>query len=197
MKKELINLSAIIETSFSEHQELLPLTKAAVAEPLKDLLDICLKSLGQGNKLILFGNGGSASDAQHIAAELVGRFVHNRSPLAAISLNTDTSALTAIANDYGYDRIFERQIQGVGTAGDVAIGISTSGNSPNVNNGLAAARLMNISATGLTGNTGGLMSKIADPLLIVPSNVTARIQEMHILIGHILCGAIENNLGCN
>lgn len=147
--------------------------------------------LFNGNKILLFGNGGSASDAQHIAAEFVGRFLKDRKSLAAIALTTDTSAITAIGNDYGFDRIFERQVEGLACKNDVLIGISTSGNSKNVLKALEYGKLNGCITIGMSGNGGGLMNQYCDINIIVPSNVTARIQEMHILIGHVLCSAVD------
>lgn len=145
-------------------------------------------------KLILFGNGGSAGDAQHIAAELVGRFERERKALPAIALTTNSSTLTAIGNDYDYSKIFSRQIEAWARAGDVAVGISTSGNSPNVLEGIASAKSKGARTIGLTGEKGGKLASLADLCLKVPSSNTARIQESHILIGHILCLLVEKNL---
>lgn len=187
--------AALLIAGFEEHGRLLEATRRAVAEPFVRLVETCVRAVAGGHKLILFGNGGSAADAQHIAAELVGRLDSDREPVPAMALTTDTSALTAIANDYGYDRVFERQLLGLGKAGDVAIGISTSGDSPNVVRALTAARTMGIAATGLTGGSGGALKGVADPVLIVPSSATPRIQEMHIVVGHLMCAAIERSLG--
>jgi D-sedoheptulose 7-phosphate isomerase len=144
-----------------------------------------------GKKLLIFGNGGSAADAQHIAAEMVGRFQTERKPLPAVALTTDTSALTAIGNDYGFDKIFARQICALGNTGDVALAISTSGNSPNILKGLKAAKRAGMLTIGLTGRTGGKMKGLVDYCLCIPSEKTARIQESHILVGHILSGIVE------
>ncbi|MGB8601880.1 MAG: SIS domain-containing protein, partial [Rhizomicrobium sp.] len=144
---------------------------------------------------LFFGNGGSAADAQHLATELVVRYRKNRPSLAAIALTTDTSALTAIGNDYGFEDLFSRQVEGLGRKGDVAIGISTSGNSPNVLKALKLARDMGLVTVGFGGGTGGKLPDVCDISLIVPSPVTARIQECHILIGHMLCGAVEAEMG--
>lgn len=190
-----VNVTALLDTGFEEHGKLLAATRPTVTEPFTQLVDICVRSTSNGNKIILFGNGGSAADAQHIAAELVGRFVADRRPIPAIALTTDTSALTSISNDYGFDHVFERQLAGLGTPGDVAIGISTSGNSPSVVHALEMARTMNITAAALTGGDGGALREIADPLLRIPSSETPLIQEMHILLGHLLCAAIEQGLG--
>jgi D-sedoheptulose 7-phosphate isomerase len=153
------------------------------------------QSVRQGGKLLFFGNGGSAADAQHIAAELVVRYKSDRKAIAAIALTTDTSTLTACGNDLGFDAIFERQIEALGRPGDVAIGISTSGKSPNVLRGLRQARNGGLKTVGVAGGTGGDMGTICDSMITVPSTVTARIQEMHITIGHMLCVALETRLG--
>jgi D-sedoheptulose 7-phosphate isomerase len=158
------------------------------------LAEACIKALRQGGKLLLFGNGGSAADAQHIAAELVVRFQAHRRALPAMALTTDSSVLTAIGNDFGFDQIFARQIEALARHGDVVIGISTSGTSENVLLGLRAASARACVAAGLSGRGGGRMVGLADPLVIAPSDVTARAQEVHILIGHVLCLAIERDL---
>ena len=144
-----------------------------------------------GNKLLIAGNGGSAADAQHIAAEFVSRFNFDRPGLPALALTTDTSILTAVGNDYGYDQLFRRQIEANGVGGDVFLGISTSGNSPNVVLALEAARQKGITTFGLTGKSGGRMRELCDHCLCVPSEDTPRIQEAHILIGHTLCAMVE------
>jgi len=147
-----------------------------------------------GGKTLLAGNGGSAADAQHIAAEFVSRFNFDRPGLPSIALTTDTSALTAISNDYGYDRLFSRQLEANGQKGDVFIGISTSGNSPNILHALEACRERAILAVGLTGETGGKMARLCDYCLKMPSRSTPRIQECHILVGHTLCAMVEEAL---
>jgi D-sedoheptulose 7-phosphate isomerase len=152
------------------------------------------KAFRQGRKVLLFGNGGSAADAQHIAAEFVGRFMPDRPPLPAISLVTDTSALTALGNDYGYNKVFSRQVEALGVSGDVAIGISTSGNSPNIIEALDAARTMGILTIGFTGQNGGKMNGHTDMLFCVPSTVTPRIQETHLTLAHILCELVDREL---
>jgi D-sedoheptulose 7-phosphate isomerase len=144
-----------------------------------------------GGKILFFGNGGSAADAQHLATEIVVRYKVNRRALPAIALTTDTSILTATANDLSFDEIFSRQVEALARPGDVVIGISTSGKSPNVVKALQAATAAGAIAAGFTGRDGGAMVGLAEPLIIVPSDVTARIQEMHILVGHMLCDAIE------
>jgi len=153
--------------------------------------EILTSALQQGNKVLLFGNGGSAADAQHIAAELVGRFAFDRPALPALALSVNSSCVTAIGNDYGYERVFARQIEALGAPGDVAIGISTSGNSPNVLLALSAAKNKRLSTVALTGSTGGKLKAIVDHCICVPSNETPRIQESHILIGHILSELVE------
>ncbi|MGQ0696462.1 MAG: D-sedoheptulose-7-phosphate isomerase [Nitrospiraceae bacterium] len=147
-----------------------------------------------GHKLLLFGNGGSATDAAHIAAEFVGRYKRERSPLPAIALATDIAAITSIANDYGFDELFARQVRAHGQKGDIAIAISTSGNSPNVLKGVAAARECGITTIAWTGATGGKLAELADYPFLVPSTVTARIQESHITLGHVLCELVEEQL---
>ena len=151
----------------------------------------CLKA---GGKLLFFGNGGSAADAQHLAAEFVGRFVKERRGLPAIALTTDSSIVTAIGNDYGYDRIFSRQIEALGKPGDVAIGISSSGNSPNVNAAIKLATQQGLKTIGLSGKDGGELARIVHISLLVRCPNTARVQECHIAIGHLLCELAENNL---
>ena len=144
---------------------------------------------------MLCGNGGSAADSQHLAAEFTGRFIKDRPPIAAIALSTDTSALTCIANDYSFEAIFARQVQAIGKPGDCLIAISTSGNSGNVLAAVAAAKALGITCIGLLGRDGGKLKAECDIAIVVPSQVTARIQEAHILIGHSLCGAVEQQLG--
>lgn len=151
--------------------------------------------LAKGGKLMLCGNGGSAADCQHLAAELTGRLVRDRRPLAAMALTTDTSALTCIANDYAFDQVFARQVVALGRPGDVLLGISTSGRSENVLRAMTAAREIGMKTVGLLGRDGGLLVDTCDISIVVPSQTTARIQEMHILIGHTLCAQIEAALG--
>ncbi len=151
-------------------------------------------ALGSGHKILLFGNGGSAADSQHIAAEFVGRFQMERTPLPALALTVNTSALTGIGNDYGYENLFARQIQALGTAGDVAVGISTSGKSPNVLKGLAAAKAKGLVTVALCGKFGSMMQEVSQYCLCVPSSETPRIQESHILIGHIVSKIAETEL---
>ncbi len=150
--------------------------------------------LRTGHKVLFFGNGGSAADAQHLAAELVGRFGPDRSSLPAISLATDTSVLTAVGNDYGYEKVFARQIEALGQSGDTAVAISTSGNSPSVIEAIDVARSKGLFTIGLTGETGGKMKDLVEVLFRVPSRETPRIQETHILLGHILCDLVDRQL---
>jgi D-sedoheptulose 7-phosphate isomerase len=190
-----MDLDAYFDAELAAHAATLAATRAALAEPFRRLVEAAAAAVRRGNKLLLFGNGGSAADAQHIATELVVRYVRDRAPIAAIALTTDSSALTAIGNDMGVEPLFARQIEALGRPGDLAIGISTSGRSPNVLAGLRRARSCGLVAAGLTGRDGGAMRDLADPLLIVPGEDTARIQEMHITLGHMLCGALERSLG--
>ena len=155
------------------------------------LITACFRS---GGKLLFFGNGGSAADAQHLAAEFVGRFVRERAGLPAIALTTDSSILTAVGNDYGFDRVFARQLEALGRAGYVAIGISTSGNSPNVLEGIKAAKRERLTTIGLSGKDGGMLAKEADLTITIPSSSTARIQECHIAVGHLFCELTEEAL---
>ncbi len=161
---------------------------------IEEVAQMCVELYRGPNKTILAGNGGSAADAQHIAAELVGRYGFDRPSIPSLALTTDTSNLTAIGNDYGYDKVFSRQLEGMGQDGDIFIGISTSGNSVNIINAFNSAKKKNITTVALVGKDGGEMAKIADIALVVPSNSTPRIQESHILIGHILCDIIEKEI---
>ena len=168
---------------------------AALDAHVDQAINACVYSLRGGGKLMLCGNGGSAADSQHLAAEFTGRFIKDRPPIAAIALSTDTSALTCIANDYSFDAIFARQVEAIGKPGDCLIAISTSGNSGNVLAAVAAAKALGITCIGLLGRDGGKLKAECDIAIVVPSQVTARIQEAHILIGHSLCGAVEQQLG--
>jgi len=161
---------------------------------IEEVSKLCVKLYKTNNKTILAGNGGSAADAQHIAAELVGRYGFDRPSLPSLALTTDTSSLTAIGNDYGYDKVFSRQLEGMGQSGDIFIGISTSGNSKNIINAFKSAKDKNITTIALVGKDGGEMAEVADIALIVPSKSTPRIQESHILIGHIICDIIEKEI---
>ena len=188
-------LAAFFDAEFDEHAAVAAATRDALAEPFARLVSVSLESLKAGGKLLFFGNGGSAADAQHLATELTVRYIGDRAAIPAIALTTDSSALTAIGNDLGFEQLFARQIEALGRPGDVAIGISTSGNSANVLKGLEAAKAGGLTAAALSGRDGGKLPGLADPLLIVPSDTTARIQEMHITLGQMLCGALEQGLG--
>lgn len=184
----------IFEKSLQQHVETFDRLAAMEASVAKAAA-VCADAIAKGNKVIFCGNGGSAADSQHIAAELVGRLVDDRRALPALSLTTDTSALTCIANDYGYDHVFARQLSGVGQAGDVLIAISTSGNSANILNAVEVAKSKGIYSIGWLGKDGGKLAHQVDWPLIAPSNITARIQEVHIFWGHVICALIEKQLG--
>ena len=158
---------------------------------IEKAVHLLIAALDAGHKVLLFGNGGSAADSQHIAAELVGKLLVKRRALPAIALTTDTSNLTALGNDFGYETVFQRQVEALGAPGDVAIGISTSGGSPNVLEAVKTAKKMGLKTIGLTGRGGGPLAGLVDQALVVPSDNTQRIQESHITIGHILCELIE------
>lgn len=168
---------------------------ATLESDIFKICTLCNEAILRGNKILLAGNGGSAADAQHIAAEFVGRFVKERQSFPALALTVDTSALTAIANDYGFERVFARQIEGLGNEGDVFIGISTSGNSASIIKAAEKAREKGLKIALFLGRDGGILRGMGDAEIIVPSVVTAHIQEMHILIGHIICQFIDENLG--
>jgi D-sedoheptulose 7-phosphate isomerase len=158
---------------------------------IMEIANLIIEALKNKGKVILFGNGGSASDSQHIAAEFIGRFKKDRTALAAIALTTNTSVLTSLANDYGYEVVFAKQIEALGEKNDVAVGISTSGKAKNVAYAIRQAKKMGLKTVALTGGDGGDLAKLADLSLVVPSLVTARIQEAHITIGHIICELVE------
>ncbi|NCR55687.1 MAG: D-sedoheptulose 7-phosphate isomerase [Microcystis aeruginosa L211-07] len=180
-----------IQQSVEEHTLVINSLANYLAE-IQQLATLVVKTLKTGNKILLMGNGGSAADAQHIAAEIVGRFTTERRGLPAIALTTDTSILTSIGNDYGYDNIFSRQVEALASAEDLVIGISTSGNSKNVLQALTAAASLGCQTAALLGKGGGEIKNVVNLSLIVPSNNTARIQEAHILIGHILCQVVDS-----
>jgi D-sedoheptulose 7-phosphate isomerase len=186
-----MDLDAFFDSQFDEHEATVRAAREALRAPFARLVAACSEALAAGGKIMLFGNGGSAADAQHLAAELVVRYDADRRALAALALTTDTSTLTACANDFGFETVFARQIEALGKPGDVAIGITTSGASENVVRALEAAKSSGLVAAALAGRDGGRLNGLADPLLIVPSTTTARIQEMHITIGHMLCDALE------
>ncbi len=182
----------LIERSIQESIDTKQLLKNQAGEIAK-IAELAIDCLVKGGKIILFGNGGSAADSQHIAAEFVGRYLRERAALPAIALTTNTSSITAIGNDYGYEHIFERQVESVCIKGDLVIGISTSGNSKNVLLGIQAAKRKGAKTVGLTGRSGGQLSKTVDLALKVPSDLTPRIQECHILIGHVVSELVEES----
>jgi D-sedoheptulose 7-phosphate isomerase len=190
-----LDLAAFFKAEFAEHRDTARRTEAALSGAFAGLVSACVKSIRAGGKLMLFGNGGSAADAQHLATELTVRYKSDRAAIAAVALTTDTSALTAAGNDLGFDRVFARQIEALGRPDDVAIAISTSGKSPNVIAALRQAKAMKLVTAALGGKGGGDLAGLADHLLVVPSDTTARIQEMHITLGQMLCGALEIELG--
>jgi D-sedoheptulose 7-phosphate isomerase len=191
-----IHMKSFIRSSLEETRD--TLNKAIVDDGLLTVLEavarLCIEALSRGNKLLLAGNGGSAADAQHIAAELVSRFYYDRPGLPAVALTTDTSALLAIGNDYGFERVFSRQVEALAREGDVFVGISTSGNSPNILAGFAEAKKRGVATVGFSGGNGGKMKDGCDHLVLAPSALTPRIQECHIAFGHILCQLIEDTL---
>jgi len=167
---------------------------ASIAELFDEAVKLCISAYANRSKILVAGNGGSAADAQHFAGELVSRFYYDRPALAALALTTDTSVLTSIGNDFSFDMIFARQIQAFGVAGDVFIAISTSGNSPNILNALEQARKQGLATIGLTGLTGGKLKTLCDICLCAPSDSTPHIQECHLVLQHILCACIEDEL---
>lgn len=184
----------VIQDTFDTHEIATKSTKVKCSATLQEIALTCVSSLINKKKIIWLGNGGSAADCQHLAAELVGRFTRERSALASVALTVDSSILTAIANDYGFDFVFSRQIEALAQPGDVVIGISTSGNSTNVLNAMQTAKSLDCKTIAFTGQTGGELAGRCDIALKIPTSVTARIQEMHILCGHILCDIIESEL---
>jgi len=184
-------MQSIIKHEFSEHIKASQNTLDSIADQIETASKICINSLKNGGKILIMGNGGSAADAQHIAAELVGRYKTERKGLPAIALTTDTSAITSIANDYGFLHVFDRQVEALAHKDDVIIGISTGGTSPNVVNALTAANKLDCKTIGLSGKDGGDFNALCDVNLVVNSDDTPRIQEIHILIGHTICHLIE------
>ena len=184
-------MHSIIEFEFNEHLKASKATMESIGDSLEIAAKLCIESLQNGGKILIFGNGGSAADAQHIAAELVGRYKAERKGLAAIALTTDTSALTSIGNDYGYKRVFDRQVEALANKGDAVIGISTGGSSANVISALKLANDLGCKTIGLSGRDGGKMNTLCNVNLVVPAEDTPRIQEMHIVIGHSICHLID------
>ena len=189
------NYKEIINHVFGEHIKAIEETHEIAFQNIKEAADLIAKSLKSGGTIFWCGNGGSAADSQHIAAEFVGRFKKNRKPLRSIALTTDSSVLTCVSNDYSFEEIFSRQINALGRKGDVLVAISTSGNSRNVKRALIQAHKMGLKTIGLLGKNGGSCKNYVDVPMIIPSNNTARIQEIHILIEHLLCEIIEHKLG--
>lgn len=190
-----MDIDRFFDSEFAEHAAVTAATRNALPGPFRRLVAMVASSVRSGGKILLFGNGGSAADAHNIATEFAVRYKLDRAAIPAIGLTTDGGMITAIGNDLGFERVFARQVEALGRAGDVAVGLSTSGRSPNVIEGLRTARAMDIATVGFGGGDGGQLSEVADLLLIVPSTTTARIQEMHILLGQMLCGAVEVDLG--
>ncbi|MEK9140458.1 MAG: D-sedoheptulose 7-phosphate isomerase [Nitrospirota bacterium] len=187
-------MQTIVLTAFADSARVKQQFAHDHAERIVQVATLIANAFRNGNKVLLFGNGGSATDAAHIAAEFVGRYRRDRAPLPAIALATDIAAITCIANDYGYEELFARQVRAHGRTGDVAIGISTSGNSPNVLKGVAAARDGGLTTIAWTGANGGKLAALVEYPFIVPSTVTSRIQESHITLGHVLCELVEDHL---
>jgi len=185
-------IGKLIEASIATKQSLLE--RADILMTVAKVSEILVSALRQGNKVLLFGNGGSAAEAQHIAAELVGRFAFDRPALPALALSVNSSCVTAIGNDYGFEKVFSRQLEALARSGDVAIGISTSGNSPNVLWAMSTAKKIGLHTIALTGSTGGKLKAAVDHCICVPSNQTPRIQECHILIGHIVSELVEREI---
>jgi D-sedoheptulose 7-phosphate isomerase len=185
-------MQSIIKNEFNEHLKIAEESMELICHSIEQAAMICIDCLKNGKKILIFGNGGSAADSQHIAAEIVGRYKTNRKGLAAIALTTDTSILTAIGNDFGNLHLFDRQVEALANKGDVLIGISTGGSSSNVTNALKLANEIGCKAIGFSGKDGGEFNVLCDVNIIVPSNDVPRIQEMHILIGHTICHLIDD-----
>ena len=184
-------MQSIINNEFNNHLSVSKATMESICASLEAAAKICIHSLKNNGKILIFGNGGSAADAQHIAAELVGRYKNERRGLPAIALTTDTSALTCISNDYGYDKVFFRQVEALANEGDVIIGISTGGTSVNTLNAIKLANKIGCKTIGFSGRGGGKFDTLCNTNIVVPADDTPRIQEMHILIGHIICQLID------
>lgn len=184
-------MKTLAKAVFAEHERAIADTRGRVLDDIARLGALLAAAVKNGNCVFFMGNGGSAADSQHLAAEFVGRFQKERRGLPAVALTTDTSILTAVGNDYGFDAVFARQVEALAKPGDVVVGLSTSGNSPNVVKALQAAKEIGATAVGLTGRSGGRMAEICDLCVRVPADVTARIQEAHILIGHIACQLVD------
>ena len=184
-------MQSIIKKEFNKHLKTVKATIETISEPVETAAKLCIESLKNGGKILIFGNGGSAADAQHIAAELVGRYKTERKGLPAIALTTDTSALTSIGNDFGYSHVFKRQVEALANEGDIVIGISTGGTSINVISAITTAKKLRCKSIGFSGRGGGKFNTVCDVNIVVPEQDTPRIQEMHILIGHTICHLID------
>lgn len=189
-----MNFKSVIHSHIQDHKDVVNHLDEETIKKIEEVSNLLVDCLSNGKTIFWCGNGGSAGDSQHLAAELIGRYKNDRRPLRSIALTTDSSAITCISNDYSYDKVFERQIEGLGTKGDVLIGISTSGNSFNVINAVNKANNIGVTTVCMLGNNGGAANEIADHSIIINSQSTARIQEMHIFVGHIFCDLIEHGL---
>jgi len=189
-----MNFKSVIHSHIQDHKDVVNHLDEETIKKIEEVSNLLVDCLSNGKTIFWCGNGGSAGDSQHLAAELIGRYKNDRRPLRSIALTTDSSAITCISNDYSYDKVFERQIEGLGTKGDVLIGISTSGNSFNVINAVKKANKIGVTTVCMLGNNGGAAYEIADHSIIINSQSTARIQEMHIFVGHIFCDLIEHGL---
>lgn len=185
VKAQLSNSREVLDSLLGDEEML---------EIIERIAQVCVHAISNGNKVMFAGNGGSAADSQHLAAEFVSRFNYDRPGMAAVALTTDTSALTAIGNDYGYENLFSRQVEAIGAAGDVFVGISTSGNSKNVVKGLSVAKAMGINTVGFASQNVGNMDEYCDLIFRSPSTITAKIQEIHIMVGHTVCGLVETTI---
>jgi D-sedoheptulose 7-phosphate isomerase len=188
-------VARFLDREAEEHRLAFDAFMSSLGQPFEATLELWHRALSGGGKLLVFGNGGSAGNAQHIAAELVVRYEKNRAAMAAVALSADSLILTASGNDYGFETVFSRQLAALGRPGDVAVALSTSGRSPNVLAALREARRLGLHTSGLIGGDGGPMRGLCDAAIIVPSRITARIQEMHLLVTHMLCKALEDRLG--
>ena len=186
-------MKELISQHIQEHNDVLD-SISQLDESIEKVANVFISCLEKGGTIFWCGNGGSASDSQHLAGELVGRFVNERKPLKSIALTADSAVMTCIVNDYGYEHIFSRQVEALGSKGDVLVGISTSGNSKNLLNAFEVATNKGVTTIGLLGKGGGVAKNLVEESIIIPSNSTARVQEMHILVGHILCDLIEDGL---
>ena len=193
--KKITMYSKLIKNAFNEHADVLNKTLKSISKKIEESSDVIAKSLKSGGTIFWCGNGGSAADSQHIAAEFVGRYKKNRKPLRSIALTTDSSVLTCVANDYSYEEIFSRQLSALGRVGDILVVITTSGESENIKLALLQAKKMKIKTIALLGKKGGVCKNYADIPLIIQSDTTSRIQEIHILIEHLICELVEKKLG--